>query len=73
VGRILGVRDKESGGSDYWLSVTYGNAVLYLGMWWISCNGKLARMIGDAVSKHCWFSCGGGKEKILWILRRAED
>jgi len=38
----------------------YGNAVLYFGMWWISQNGKLARMIGDAVSKLCCFSCGGG-------------
>jgi hypothetical protein len=21
----------------------------------------------------CWFSCGGGKENISWILRRSED
>jgi len=46
---------------------------LCLGTWWISRNGKLARMIRDAVSKLCWFSCGGSKENMSWILRRAED
>jgi hypothetical protein len=45
-----------------WLVV--GNAVLYRGMWLVSHSGKLARMIRDAVSKCCWFSCGSGKENI---------